>query len=65
MIDVTKDLNEFNKEWYHKAEKDSENLFSVAENAVARNPNLNVIIVKRLPRFDRTSKDSVGIKSQL
>jgi hypothetical protein len=65
MMDEKKDLNTFKKEWYAKAEQDSENLFSIAEDAVARDPNLNVVIVKRLHRFDRTSKDIMGIKSQL
>jgi hypothetical protein len=35
------------------------------KNAIAHDPNLNVVIVKRLQRFDRTSKDILGIKSQL
>ena len=39
--------------------------FKIAENAVTDDPNLNVVIVKRLPRFDRSSKDILGIKSQL
>ena len=39
-----------------EAEKSSENLFSIAEDAIAGDCNLNVIIVKRLPRFDRKSK---------
>ena len=65
MMDVEKDLKTFKSECYEKVEKDSENLFSVAENAVAHNPELNVIIVKRLPRYDRSSKDILGLKSQL
>ena len=48
-----------------EAEKSSENLFSIAEDAIAGDCNLNVIIVKRLPRFDRKSKDMLGIKSKL
>ena len=46
-------------------EKDSENLFTIAEEAIKRKPNLNVIIVKRLPRYDRSSKDILGIKAKL
>ena len=48
-----------------KAEKDSENLFSIAESAIAADLELNVVIVKRTPRFDNTSEDPIGIKSQL
>ena len=65
MMDRNKDFNEYKKDWYTKVEEDFGNLFSVAEDAIARDPNLNVIIVKRLPRYDRTSTDITGIKSQL
>ena len=65
MMDVSKDINEYKKEWYKKAEEDSKNLFSLAEDAIAQDLKLNVIIVKRLPRYDRASKDILGIKTQL
>ena len=65
MMDTTKELNQYKKEWFAKAEEDSTNLFSIAEEAIARDENLKVVIVKRLPRFDRTSTDMLGIKSQL
>ena len=65
MMDVTKDISEYKKEWFHKAEEDSKNLFAIAEDAITKDSTLNVIIVKRLPRFDRASKDILGIKSQL
>ena len=63
--DGAKSITEYQKEWYMEAEKSSENLFSIAEDAIAGDCNLNVIIVKRLPRFDRKSKDMLGIKSKL
>ena len=65
MMDASKDLSEYKREWYSKAEEDSVNLFNIAEGAIARDPNLNVVIVKRLSRFDRTSSDISGIKTQL
>ena len=65
LVDVTKDIKEYRKEWYQKVEEDSKNLFELAAEATARDSKLNVIIVKRLPRFDRASKDILGIKSQL
>ena len=65
MMDATKDIKVYKKDWYEKAEKDSTKLFSIAEDAIAKDPHLIVIIVKRPPRFDRASKDISGIKSQL
>ena len=65
MMDTSKDIIEYKKEWYQKVENDSKNLFHIAEDAVAMDPSLNVIIVKRLPRYDKPSTDILGIKSQL
>ena len=65
MMDVKKNLNEYKKEWFAMVENDSENLFVVAEEAIARDSHLNVVIVKRFSRFDRTSSDMLGIKTQL
>ena len=65
MMDTTKDISEYKKEWFAKAEKDSENLYMIAEEAIAKNANLNVVIVKRLSRFDRPSSDILGVKTQL
>ena len=47
MADEDKDINEYKKDWYLDAEKDSENLFSIAESAIAADLELNVVIVKR------------------
>ena len=57
MMDAKKDISEYKKEWYAKAEEDSKSLFAIAEDAIARDPKLNVVIVKRFLRFDRASKD--------
>ena len=40
-------------------------LFKIAEEAIKTKPGLKVIIVKRLPRFDRSSQDIIGIKSKI
>ena len=48
-----------------KVEEDSKALFEIALGAITNDPNLNVVIVKRLARFDRTSKDISGVKAQL
>ena len=64
-MDPNKDMKEYQREWYVKAEDDSTNLFNIAEEAIAMNQDLNVVIVKRLPRYDRSSKDIMAIKSKL
>ena len=64
-MDVSRNIEDYKREWYSKAEEDSKNLFALAEDAIASDQNLNVVIVKRLPRYDRASEDILGIKSQL
>ena len=65
MMDTTKDIEEHKKEWFKKAEEDSLELFKIAEEACKKKRDLKVLIIKRLPRFDRTSQDIIGIKSEL
>ena len=64
-MDPKKYIKEYQKEWYAKVENDSTNLFSIAEEAIAMDDELNVVIVKRLQRFDRSSRDIMAIKSKL
>ena len=64
-MDTTQDIESYKKKWFTQVEEDSKNLFNIAEDAIEKNPNLEVIIMKRLPRFDRSSKDIIGIKSKL
>ena len=64
-MDTSKDISEYKKEWYKKVENDSNNIFTIAEDAVAIDSSLNVIIVKRFPRYDKPSSDILGIKSQI
>ena len=64
-MDAKKDIKDYKKEWFSKVENDSKNLFEIAEDAISKDANLNVVIVKRLERFDRASKDISAIKSQL
>ena len=66
LLDTSKNLNEYKKEWFNKVEEDSLKLFGIAEEALVRNKDIKkVIIVKRLPRYDRSSKDILQIKSQM
>ena len=65
VMDASKEISKYKEEWFNQVETDTKNLFTLAEEAVGKNPNLNVIIVKRLPRYDRSSRDIIGIKSQL
>lgn len=62
----TKHIEDAKKDWFDKVEKDSTNLFEVAEEALKNTQMLKrVIIVKRLPRYDTNKDDILGIKSQL
>jgi hypothetical protein len=64
--DPKKKIEVYKKQWFEKVEKDSSNLFDVAEDALKNSAHLQkVIIIKRLPRFDPKKNDSLGIKSQL
>ena len=65
-MDTKKHIEDYKKEWFQKVERDSSNLFNVAENALKQSESLKrVIIIKRLPRHDRSRDDILGIKSQL
>ena len=46
-------------------EKDSEDIFALAESAVQANPKIQAVIVKHMPRFDKASDDILGIKPSL
>ena len=45
MMDSSKSIKEYEKEWFSKVEEVSKNLFKIAEDAVEADPNLNVVIV--------------------
>ena len=65
-MDASKDIKEYKKEWFNKVKDDSKQLLSIAQNALENNKKLEkVIILKRLPRYDRSSADLIGIKSEL
>ena len=64
--DPRKHIEDAKKAWFDKVEKDSYNLFEVAEQALKKSKSLKkVIIVKRLPRYDSNTDDILGIKPQL
>ena len=66
VMDPKKEIDQYRKEWFAKVEEDSSNLFDIAEDALKHASNLKkVVIIKRLPRFDRSRDDILGIKSQL
>ena len=65
MMNTEKDIEEYSREWAAKVEDDSNNLFEVAENALKADPKMKVIIVKRLPRYDSSAADPLGIKANL
>ena len=64
--DAPENIEKYKQEWFKKVEKDSIKLFDVAEAALAQDETIeNVIIIKRLPRFDKASKDIRRLKSDL
>ena len=65
LTDTSRDLSDYKKEWFTNVEKDSAEVFGIAENAVKVNPNMQTVIVKRMNRFDKGSADILGIKSSL
>ena len=64
-MDPNKDIEEYKEDWFAKVEKDSSNLFAIAERAIKDKPNMKVIIVKRLPRNDPLVSDPIGIKKKI
>ena len=64
-MDTDKDIEQYQSEWAAKLEEDSTNLFDVAQKALKKKPNMKVIIVKRLPRYDPASADPNHIKNKL
>ena len=65
LMDPNKDIEEYKEDWFAKVEKDSSNLFAIAERAIKDKPNMKVIIVKRLPRNDPLVSDPIGIKKKI
>ena len=66
LMDATKDIKEYKKEWFKMVEQDSKNLLEIAQDALKKNKKLKkVIIFKRLPRYDRSTADLIGIKAEL
>ena len=61
MANSPKELEDLKKEWFEKVEQDSINLFDVAEEASKNDPDMKVVIVKRLPRYDKPSEDILGV----
>ena len=65
IMDTMRDIEEHKNQWFCQAEEDSKELFNIAEDALKQKPNIKIIIMKRLPRFDRSSQDIIGIKSKI
>ena len=66
LMDVSKDIKQYKNEWFNKVEEDSKEVLHIAQNALENNRSLEkVIILKRLPRYDKSTSDLIGIKSEL
>ena len=64
-MDPSNSIEEYKAEWTRKVKDDSTNLFNLAKAAVEMKPDMEVIIVKRLPRYDLKSQDPIHIKQSL
>ena len=65
LMDTNKNIDEYKSEWFEKVEDDFKNLFNIAREALNTKNVKKVIIIKRLPRYDRSGADLIGVKSQL
>ena len=65
LMDPYKNIEQYKAEWTEKVKEDSTNLFKLAKKALQMKPDLKVIIVKRLPRYDPKSQDPIFIKQSL
>ena len=64
--DTAKGIEKYKEEWFKKIENASATLFDVAQSAIGQDDTIEkVVIVKRLPRFDDTSKEIRKIRSDL
>ena len=64
-MDPKRSIEDYKKSWFETVEQDSSCILSAAQEAIKVQPNLEVIILKRLPRYDKRSQDMIGIKSEL
>ena len=58
-------MEEYKKKWIRNVEVNSKEVFKIAEDATRVNKDINVVIVKRYPRFDSVYDDPIGIKKEL
>ena len=65
LSDKNNSIESYKQVWAEKVKQDSESLLSIAEEAIKQNENLNVVVVKRPPRYDKKSADPVNIKRKL
>ena len=65
VMNFDKSVEESKREWFEEAEETSKALFQIAEDCVSKDKELNVVIVKRPPRFDKTTNDILGIKQKI
>ena len=59
-------IEAYKHEWFKKVEKDSTNLFNIAQDAIAQDSDIGkVVILKRLPRYDNMPKEIRKMRSDL
>ena len=65
LMDPNKNIEEYKEEWTNKVKDDSTNLFNLAKRAVEIKPDMEIVIIKRLPRYDPKAQDPLHIKQSL
>ena len=65
LMDSDKSIEEYKQEWTKKVKEDSTNLFNIAKKALDIKSDMEVVIVKRLPRYDPKSEDPFHIKQSM
>ena len=64
-MDTNEDLKQYEKKWSAKVERASTEIFNLAIRVTEENPDVKVVIMKRMPRFDTKSQDPTSAKSKL
>ena len=65
LVDTSKNVDDVKEEWFSQVEKNAKEIVDIANCVLKKNPEKKVILIKRLPRYDRSSNDIIGIKTQL
>ena len=63
--DKKKTIQEYKSEWAKNVEEDSKEVLKIAEDVIKERDDIEVVILERLPRYDRAEEDPEMIKKEL